>query len=78
MTDDVEFEDPISERSHRPGNGLAHMTRIEQTLDGKQLPRHLRMFHDERGDPGLEDARIDVWGKDFTSSKGKVNELLGK
>ena len=54
------------------------MTRIEQTLDGKQLPRHLRMFHDERGDPGLEDARIDVWGKDFTSSKGKVNELLGK
>lgn len=32
----------------------------------------------ERGDPGLEDARIDVWGKDFTSSKGRANELLGK
>ena len=31
----------------------------------------------ERGDPGLEDARIDVWGKDFTSSKGRANELLG-
>ena len=23
------------------------MTRIEQTLDGKQLPRHLKMFRDE-------------------------------
>lgn len=32
----------------------------------------------ERGDPGLENARVEVWGKDFTSSKGRANELLGK
>ena len=25
------------------------MTRIEQTLDGKKLPRHLKMFRDEDG-----------------------------
>ena len=30
----------------------------------------------ERGDPGLENARVEVWGKDFTSSKGRANELL--
>ena len=32
----------------------------------------------ERGDPGLENARVEVWGKDFSSSKGRANELLGK
>ena len=32
----------------------------------------------ERGDSGLENARIEVWGKDFSSSKGRANELLGK
>ena len=32
----------------------------------------------QRGDSGLEDARIDVWGKDFSSSKGRANELLGR
>lgn len=32
----------------------------------------------ERGDSGLENARVEVWGKDFTSSKGRANELLGK
>ena len=32
----------------------------------------------ERGDSGLENARVEVWGKDFTSPKGRANELLGK
>ena len=32
----------------------------------------------ERGDPGLSTSRIDVWNKDYSSSKGRANELLGK
>ena len=32
----------------------------------------------ERGDPGLENARVEVWGKDFTSSKGRANKLLDR
>ena len=32
----------------------------------------------QRGDPGLEDARVEVWGRDYSSSKGRANELLGK
>ena len=32
----------------------------------------------ERGDPGLENARVEVWNKDYSSSKGRVNELLGR
>ena len=31
-----------------------------------------------RGDSGLENARVEVWGKDFSSSKGRANELLGR
>ena len=30
------------------------------------------------GDPGLSDARIEVWGKDFSEQKAIANELLGK
>ena len=43
-----------------------------------QMQREQSAAAYERGDPGLEDARIDVWGKDFSSSKGRANELLGK
>ena len=32
----------------------------------------------ERGDQGLDTARINVWGQDYSSSKGKANALLGK
>ena len=32
----------------------------------------------ERGDPGLENARIEVWNQDHSSSKGRANALLGK
>ena len=32
----------------------------------------------ERGDPGLSTSRIDVWNKDYSSSKGRANALLGK
>ena len=32
----------------------------------------------ERGDSGLENARVEVWGRDFTSSKGRANELLSR
>lgn len=32
----------------------------------------------ERGDSGLENARVEVWDKDFSSSKGRANALLGK
>ena len=32
----------------------------------------------ERGDSGLENARVEVWGKDFSSSKDRANVLLGK
>ena len=32
----------------------------------------------ERGDPGLENARVEVWNPDHSSSKGRANELLGK
>ena len=32
----------------------------------------------QRGDPGLEDARVEVWGKDYTQQKSMVNGLLGK
>ena len=32
----------------------------------------------ERGDPGLENARVEVWNPDHSSSKGKANALLGK
>ena len=32
----------------------------------------------ERGDPGLENARVEVWDKDFSSSKGRANAFLGK
>ena len=31
-----------------------------------------------RGDAGLENARVEVWGTDYSSSKGKANALLGK
>ena len=30
------------------------------------------------GDPGLSDARIEVWGGDFSEQKAIANELLGK
>ena len=32
----------------------------------------------ERGDPGLENARVEVWNPDHSSSKGRANALLGK
>ena len=32
----------------------------------------------ERGDSGFENARVEVWGRDFSSSKGRANELLGR
>ena len=32
----------------------------------------------ERGDSGLENARVEVWGKDFSSSKDRASVLLGK
>ena len=32
----------------------------------------------ERGDSGLENARVEVWNPDHSSSKGRANELLGK
>ena len=32
----------------------------------------------ERGDPGLENARVEVWNQDHSSSKGRANALLGK
>ena len=30
------------------------------------------------GDPGLSDARIEVWGRDYSDQKAIANELLGK
>ena len=30
------------------------------------------------GDPGLSDARIEVWGRDYSEQKAIANELLGK
>ena len=32
----------------------------------------------ERGDSGLENARVEVWNPDHSSSKGRANALLGK
>ena len=32
----------------------------------------------ERGDSGLENARVEVWNPDHSSSKGRANELLGE
>ena len=32
----------------------------------------------ERSDPGLENARVEVWNPDHSSSKGRANALLGK
>ena len=32
----------------------------------------------ERGDQGLENARVEVWNADHSSSKGRANALLGK
>ena len=32
----------------------------------------------ERGDAGLENARVEVWNLDHSSSKGRANALLGK
>lgn len=43
-----------------------------------QMQREQSTAAYERGDSGLENARVEVWGRDFTSSKGRANELLGK
>ena len=43
-----------------------------------QMQREQSTSAYERGDQGLENARVEVWGKDYSSSKGRANELLGR
>ena len=50
---------------------------VDDTGYSKMARQQARDAYDI-GDPGLSDARIEVWGRDFSEQKAIANELLGK
>ena len=50
---------------------------VDDTGYSKMARQQAREAYDV-GDPGLSDARIEVWGRDFSEQKAIANELLGK
>ena len=49
-----------------------------QDKDYTQMQKEQSTAAYERGDSGLENARVEIWNPDHSSSKGRANELLGR